>query len=66
MWFLFQQPGEFLDRFNEERRRNERTAQVTRALRGSTPPFDTPPERRLTDGMARTDQWFGRFVAHRS
>ena len=34
MWFLFQQPDEFLDRFHAERDRSERMAQLTRALRG--------------------------------
>ena len=56
MWFLFQQPDEFLDGFNEERQRNERVAQLTRALRGSTPPFDAPLQRRLADAMAPTEQ----------
>jgi hypothetical protein len=56
MWFLFQQPDEYLDRFNAERVRRERIAHLTRALRGSTPPFDAPLQRRLTDAMARTEQ----------
>jgi hypothetical protein len=67
MWFLFQQPDEFLDRFNEERRRSERIAQLTRALRGSTPPFDAPLQRRLTDAMARTEPpSSGQLAAERS
>jgi hypothetical protein len=67
MWFLFQQPDEFLDRFNEERQRSERIAQLARALRGSTPPFDTPGRRRLSDAMARTEQpRDGRLAAERS
>lgn len=56
MWFLFQQPDEFLDRFDKERQRNERVAQLTRALRGSTPPFDAPLQRRLVDAMSATEQ----------
>ena len=35
MWILFQQPDEFLDRFNAERERHERIANLTRALRGA-------------------------------
>lgn len=52
MWFLFQQPDEFLERFNAERERSERIAQLTRALRGSTPPFDGGTEIRLRQAMA--------------
>jgi hypothetical protein len=52
MWFLFQQPDEFLDRFNAERRRAERIAQLTRALRGATPPFDASLQRRLQQAMS--------------
>jgi hypothetical protein len=52
MWFLFQQPDEFLERFNAERERSERIAQLTRALRGSTPPFDGRTEARLERAMA--------------
>ena len=67
MWFLFQPPDEFLDRFDEERRRSERIAQLTRALRGSTPPFDAPLQRRLTDAMARAEQpRGGRLAVERS
>jgi hypothetical protein len=29
MWFLFQQPEEFLERFSAERERSERIAQLT-------------------------------------
>jgi hypothetical protein len=53
MWFLFQQPDEFLDRFNAERRRAERIAQLTRALRGATPPFDATLQRQLQQAMSR-------------
>ena len=35
MWFFFQQPDEFIERFSAERERSERIAQLTRALRGS-------------------------------
>jgi hypothetical protein len=67
MWFLFQQPDEFLDRFNAERERSERIAQLTRALRGSTPLFDAPAQRRLTAAMARTEHpCDGRLAAERS
>jgi hypothetical protein len=66
MWLLFQQPDEYLDRFYEERRRSERTAQFTRALRDSTPPLDSPMQRRSTDALAMTDQRYGRFAPHRS
>jgi hypothetical protein len=67
MWFLFQQPDEFLDRFNAERGRSERIAQLTRALRGSTPPFDAPLQRRLTEAMARTERpRGGQLAAERS
>ena len=55
MWFLFQQPDEYLERFYEERRRSEEIAQLTRALRGSTPPFDAPIQRRLANAMARPE-----------
>jgi hypothetical protein len=53
MWFLFQQPDEFLDRFNAERRRAERIAQLTRALRGATPPFDASLQRELRQAMSQ-------------
>lgn len=53
MWFLFQQPDEFLDRFDAERRRSERVAQLTRALRGATPPFDGAVQRQLQQSMSR-------------
>ena len=52
MWFFFQQPDEFLERFNAERERSERIAQLTRALRGSAPPFDAPAQARLREAMA--------------
>lgn len=52
MWFLFQQPDEFLERFHGERRRAEERAQLLRALRGSTPPFDAAVQRRLDKAMA--------------
>ena len=52
MWNLFQQPDEFLDRFNAERERSARIALLTRALRGATPPFDAPAEARLRKAMA--------------
>ena len=52
MWILFQQPDEFLDRFNAERERHERMANLARALRGATPPFDAPARRRLREAMA--------------
>lgn len=52
MWFLFQQPEDFLERFHAERERSERMAQLTRALRGSTPPFDAPTRARLREAMA--------------
>jgi hypothetical protein len=67
MWFLFQQPDEFLDRFNEERGRRERIAQLTRALRGSTPPFDAPLQRRLTEALAGAERpRGGQLAAERS
>jgi len=66
MWLLFQQPDEYLDRFYEERRRSERTAQLTRALRHAAPPVDAPLRGRSTDAMGMTDQRYGRFAAHRS
>jgi hypothetical protein len=53
MWFLFQQPDEFLDRFNAERGRAERIAQLTRALRGATPPFDASLQRDLQRAMSQ-------------
>jgi len=53
MWFLFQQPDEFLDRFNAERRRAERVAQLTRALRGATPPFGAAVQRQLQQAMSQ-------------
>jgi hypothetical protein len=52
MWILFQQPDEFLDRFNAERERHERIARLTRALRGAIPPFDAPARARLQRAMA--------------
>ena len=52
MWILFQQPDEFLDRFNAERERHERIANLTRALRGATPPFDATTRSRLQRAMA--------------
>jgi hypothetical protein len=52
MWYLFQQPEEFLERFDAERERRERIAQLTRALRGSAPPFDAPTTARLQRAMA--------------
>jgi hypothetical protein len=61
MWLLFQQPDEFLERFRAERERGERIAQLTRALRGSTPPFDGQTEARLQQAMA--DQASGRQLA---
>ena len=54
MWFLFQQPEEFLERHRAERERSERLAQLTRALRGSIPPFDGRTEARLRQAMADT------------
>ena len=69
MWFLFQQPDEFLDRFNAERRRAERIAQLTRALRGATPPFDAAVQRRLQQAMtqrSRETSGKGRLAAERS
>jgi hypothetical protein len=67
MWFLFQQPDVFLDRFKAVRERSERSAQLTRALRGSTPSFDAPAQRRLTAAMARSEQpCGGRLAAERS
>ena len=56
MWILFQQPDEFLDRFNAERERNERIASLTRALRGATPPFDAAARERLQEAMAEQPQ----------
>jgi hypothetical protein len=61
MWFLFQQPDDFLERFHAERERSERIAQLTRALRGSTPPFDGRTEARLERAMA--DQASARQLA---
>ena len=61
MWILFQQPDEFLDRFNAERERHERIAILTRALRGATPPFDAPARARLQTAMA--DQALGGQLA---
>jgi len=52
MWFFFQQPDEFIERFSAERERSERIAQLTRALRGSPPPFDGPAEARTQKAMA--------------
>ena len=66
MWFLFQQPDEYLDRFYAERLRSERIAQLTRALRGSTPPFDAPLQRRLTTAMARPEPCSEQLAAGRS
>lgn len=65
MWFLFQQPDEFLDRFNEERRRADRMAQMTRALRGATPPFDAAVQRRLRAAMSEPSR-SGRLASERS
>jgi hypothetical protein len=65
MWFFFQQPDDFLERFHAERERSERIAQLTRALRGSTPPFDAPSRARLQQAL--TDQPLsGRLAAERS
>ena len=61
MWYLFQQPEEFLERYRAERERSERIAQLTRALRGSTPPFAGQAEARLRQAMA--DQAAGRRLA---
>jgi hypothetical protein len=52
MWFLFQHPDEFMDRFNAERQRVERIAQLTRAMRGATPPFDATTRQRLQRALA--------------
>jgi hypothetical protein len=52
MWSFLQQPDEYLERFRAERERSERIAQLTRALRGSTPPFDGPVQARLQQAMA--------------
>jgi len=52
LFFFFQQPDEFLERFHAERERSERIAQLTRALRGSTPPFDAPTSARLQQALA--------------
>lgn len=52
MWFFYEQPDEFLERFEAERERRERIAQLTRALRGSTPPFDAPVQEQLRKAMA--------------
>lgn len=61
MWFLFQQPDEYLERFRADRERSERIAQLTRALRGSTPPFDARTDARLRQAMA--DQATARQLA---
>jgi hypothetical protein len=65
MWFLFQQPDEFLERFHAERERSERIAQLTRALRGSTPPFDGPNAARLQQALADQPRG-GQLAAERS
>lgn len=44
---LYQHPDDYLKRFHEERGRMERRAQLLRALRGTTPPFDGPTQKRL-------------------
>jgi len=66
MWFLFQHPDEYLDRFNEERRRSERTTELTRTRRGSSALLDASPKRHGSEAVARTDQQFGRFAGHRA
>ena len=65
MWFFFQQPDEFLERFQAERERSERIAQLTRALRGSTPPFDAPTSARLQQALADQPSG-GRLATERS
>ena len=65
MWFFFQQPDEFLERFHAERERTERLAQLTRALRGSTPPFDAPTRARLQQSLADQPRT-GQLAAERS
>ena len=52
MWILFQQPDEFLDQIKAERERHERIANLTRALRGATPPFDATIRSQLQRAMA--------------
>lgn len=65
MFFFFQQPDEFLERFHAERERSEKIARLTRALRGSTPPFDAPTRARLERALA--DQpCSGQLAAERS
>lgn len=65
MWFFFQQPEDFLERFHAERERSERIAQLARALRGSTPPFDAPIRARLQQALADQPQG-GQLAAERS
>jgi hypothetical protein len=53
--FLFQFHEDSLRQLKEERRRDERHAQLLvelRALRGAVPPFDGGATRRLTAAMA--------------
>lgn len=42
MWFLFQQPEEFLERFHAERQRADNRASRLRALRSSTFAIEAP------------------------
>ncbi|HET7083065.1 MAG TPA: hypothetical protein VFJ00_05085 [Candidatus Limnocylindria bacterium] len=65
MFFFFQQPDEFLERFHAERERSEKIAQRTRALRGSTPPFDGPTRARLQQALADQPRG-GQLAAERS
>lgn len=65
MFFFFQQPDEFLERFHAERERIEKIARLTRALRGSTPPFDAPTRARLQDALAE-QPGCGQLAAERS
>jgi hypothetical protein len=65
VFFFFQQPDEFLERFQAERERSEKIARLTRALRGSTPPFDAPTRSRLQQSLADQPR-SGQLAAERS
>ena len=52
MWFLFQQPEIFLEYWNSEHERTTQQALRQRAMRGSTPPFDTAVQQKLVESMA--------------
>ncbi len=49
--FWVEHPDDYLNRIDDERERAERRERLMRALRGSTPPFDSATEKQLRGVM---------------